>query len=416
MKKLSILMIIILALNVAIPQKSEALVPFVAYPLFLGALQVAGVTAASVAGAYMLYNQWYSGLNASNKSEVDIMNTASTVSSPLFTLGLLQSVYTLATALTPTSLNKVMMQPSGSNGIVFDQWIDVINPPEGAMYGFRTQGVTDLSVTPFFPHLKHISTSNGASTYHLLKSTSPVIITHYATHGNLKVKWLYNSDGYIDMDVRYFDYYGNMLTQRVTVIKLVDIDMFKANGYLATDVIGVKHQAIAITDDAWKAKERDVDGQKKYEVPAVPTDGWSSTSKDAVNESYGNSTAADALTKGYVADGAGTGTGTGTGSLDFNVDTTGKTIDFSPLFVDLSTKFPFSIPWDVYNAFASLSAPPQSLNYTVYMDLGQIGRIPFNFNTGPFDGIMVIIRGLETAIFAGYLLASTKKYIWTGGS
>ncbi|MFD2334704.1 hypothetical protein ACFSR7_36130 [Cohnella sp. GCM10020058] len=92
----------------------------------------------------------------------------------------------------------------------------------------------------------------------------------------------------------------------------------------------------------------------------------------------------------------GTDTGTGTGSLDWSIPTSAG-LDFTPLLVagDLTKKFPFSIPWDVWGQLKVFDVPPQAPHIHIEQPVDISGMhfpIMIDMDMSQFDPFAQIAR------------------------
>lgn len=98
-----------------------------------------------------------------------------------------------------------------------------------------------------------------------------------------------------------------------------------------------------------------------------------------------------------------------------NSDSSG--IDFSPLITSVSkmtTKFPFSIPWDLKNAITSLQATPAPPNWTINFDSRYFkggGNITIDFSQ--FETLAAVTRWGILILFNISLILLAKKLIGT---
>lgn len=95
-------------------------------------------------------------------------------------------------------------------------------------------------------------------------------------------------------------------------------------------------------------------------------------------------------------------------------NTNSKKINWSKLSAPanlLTTKFPFSLPWDFLNSFKSLSAEPEKPNWTIQFSSKFIGdvKIPLDFSI--FDPIIYMCRGFELLLFDIGLILTTRKLL-----
>ena len=77
----------------------------------------------------------------------------------------------------------------------------------------------------------------------------------------------------------------------------------------------------------------------------------------------------------------------------------------------LSTKFPFSIPWDAYNLLRLVSASPvtPSGSFPVAYSNGQ--WVYRNISLSDWDSVMAAVRSIEFATFALGLALNTRKLL-----
>lgn len=86
----------------------------------------------------------------------------------------------------------------------------------------------------------------------------------------------------------------------------------------------------------------------------------------------------------------------------------------------LTTRFPFSIPWDVAKAVKLLAAPPKTPRFEVdfmapiaYRFGGQLGNTNIVLDFSDYEIIGQISRWTSTIGFCLFLASGTKKLIWT---
>lgn len=82
----------------------------------------------------------------------------------------------------------------------------------------------------------------------------------------------------------------------------------------------------------------------------------------------------------------------------------------------ITTKFPFSLPFDIYNIFNIFSAEPQAPKFTIPFDFTSIGGDVYNINIdlSDYEWIANIIRWILYAIFIAGLVLLTNKLIGRG--
>lgn len=87
------------------------------------------------------------------------------------------------------------------------------------------------------------------------------------------------------------------------------------------------------------------------------------------------------------------------------------TIDFSPLFISLADKFPFCLPFDLFNAFKSFVATPVVPKFEITFDKGLVGAGSFTFDFAPFTKLAAILRYFILLVFVTSLINKTKNMI-----
>lgn len=100
-----------------------------------------------------------------------------------------------------------------------------------------------------------------------------------------------------------------------------------------------------------------------------------------------------------------------TGYLDLD-----DTLDRFQLPSSISTKFPFSLPFDIYNLFNVFSADPVTPKFTVPLDMTSVGGEVYNIDIdlSDFDDIANIVRWLLYGLFLIGLIILTNKLIGRG--
>lgn len=100
-----------------------------------------------------------------------------------------------------------------------------------------------------------------------------------------------------------------------------------------------------------------------------------------------------------------------TGYLDLD-----DTLDRFQLPSSISTKFPFSLPFDIYNLFNVFSADPVTPQFTVPLDMTSVGGEVYNIDIdlSDFDDIANIVRWLLYGLFLIGLVILTNKLIGRG--
>lgn len=95
--------------------------------------------------------------------------------------------------------------------------------------------------------------------------------------------------------------------------------------------------------------------------------------------------------------------------IDLNLPTEVK-LDFSPLYVNFKDRFPFSIPFDIYNVFKTFSTaertPPK---FDVEFDKGLVGRASFTIDLTQFDLVARLLRYFLLIMFLIGLMKITRS-------
>ena len=86
----------------------------------------------------------------------------------------------------------------------------------------------------------------------------------------------------------------------------------------------------------------------------------------------------------------------------------------------LITRFPFSIPWDIYKGVSLLAAPPKAPYFEVdflepiaYRVGGWRGNTTIVLDFSEYEVIGQICRWTSTIGFCLFLASATKRLIWT---
>ncbi len=105
----------------------------------------------------------------------------------------------------------------------------------------------------------------------------------------------------------------------------------------------------------------------------------------------------------------------------YDIDVTGyldldDTLDRFQLPSSISTKFPFSLPFDIYNLFNVFSAEPVTPQFTVPLDMTSVGGEVYNIDIdlSDFDDVANIVRWLLYGLFLIGLIILTNKLIGRG--
>lgn len=86
-------------------------------------------------------------------------------------------------------------------------------------------------------------------------------------------------------------------------------------------------------------------------------------------------------------------------------------LDFSPLEISLIDKFPFSLPFDLFNAFNSFIATPEVPQFEIKFDEGLVGSASFTFDFTPFSKLASILRYFILVVFITNLIKKTRDMI-----
>lgn len=109
-----------------------------------------------------------------------------------------------------------------------------------------------------------------------------------------------------------------------------------------------------------------------------------------------------------------TGTGEGSGSGSGDLTTPTISLDLSPLYLDLSTKFPFCIPFDIYNLIKSFEVSKKRPVYTVVMPELYFNSYTFDIDLAFYDDYFPfssVLRYFLLVAFLYFLITNTKKHI-----
>lgn len=86
-------------------------------------------------------------------------------------------------------------------------------------------------------------------------------------------------------------------------------------------------------------------------------------------------------------------------------------IDFSPLQISLLDKFPFSLPFDLFNTFKSFLAEKEVPNFKISFDEGLVGSATFELDFTPFSKLAAILRYFILIYFLVNLIKLTRNII-----
>jgi hypothetical protein len=91
-------------------------------------------------------------------------------------------------------------------------------------------------------------------------------------------------------------------------------------------------------------------------------------------------------------------------------------LDFSPLFYDISKKFPFCVPFDFVNLLSPLQAPSKAPSFHVEFDSNYFyGGGSFDFDFARFDKLVKVVRYFILLAFVYYLIRKIRAFIGAGG-
>lgn len=97
------------------------------------------------------------------------------------------------------------------------------------------------------------------------------------------------------------------------------------------------------------------------------------------------------------------------GALDLDVPKV-ATLDFSPLYISLKDKFPFCIPFDLYNMVSGFNAPKVAPNFTItFPKETMVGGGTFDFNFNNYSKIVLIFRYFILLTFLANLIKISRK-------
>lgn len=100
-------------------------------------------------------------------------------------------------------------------------------------------------------------------------------------------------------------------------------------------------------------------------------------------------------------------------SQDIELDTSESRLETPSL---ISTKFPFSIPFDIYNLFNIFSSSPKTPEFDIPLDMSTVGGELYNIHIDLhyFDTAANIVRWLLYGVFVAGLILITNKLIGRG--
>lgn len=98
---------------------------------------------------------------------------------------------------------------------------------------------------------------------------------------------------------------------------------------------------------------------------------------------------------------------------DFDTPGT-STLDFSPLYLSLQDKFPFSVPFDLINTVKMFESNRVTPVFNVKFDEGLIGGGEFQINFSKFDKIATLLRFFVLLYFILFLIKISKSMATNG--
>ena len=151
--------------------------------------------------------------------------------------------------------------------------------------------------------------------------------------------------------------------------------------------------------------------EKSFSIPATDTD----DDIICLPLSLGN-TYADTITKTQATVWEGvseyeetkTDTETGSGTI---VDTWTPPSDPGAFALDLTSFFPFCIPFDLYDFLTCLNADPVAPVINWELSLPGIGTYPITIDLSPFDSVAQLLRRLQLLLFIIGLAVKTRDLI-----
>jgi len=140
------------------------------------------------------------------------------------------------------------------------------------------------------------------------------------------------------------------------------------------------------------------------------------TAKDLSKTATGEASTTGELTESAVRDAVRDGVKDAT-STTFDVPASDTpTLDFSPLYYDVSKKFPFCVPFDFVRLFISFKANSQVPTFHVEFDKNIfVGGGSFEFSFERFDTLVKVVRYFILLSFVYYLIRKTRAFIGNGG-
>lgn len=105
-----------------------------------------------------------------------------------------------------------------------------------------------------------------------------------------------------------------------------------------------------------------------------------------------------------------------TGVTDYPGDKTTEDETKTSMRFLLFTKFPFCIPWDLYNAMKLIAATPEAPHWEFDLlsglGAGWVGKMIIDVDMSKYETVGTVIRWTETISFCFMLIIGTKKMIW----
>lgn len=98
-------------------------------------------------------------------------------------------------------------------------------------------------------------------------------------------------------------------------------------------------------------------------------------------------------------------------SIDFSLPNSAE-LDFKPLYINLSNKFPFCVPWDLVNSFKMFSTAKQTPKFVVdFPSSNLIGGGKFEIDFDKFSELAAVLRYFVLVFFIVGLVKKTKSLI-----
>ena len=101
-------------------------------------------------------------------------------------------------------------------------------------------------------------------------------------------------------------------------------------------------------------------------------------------------------------------------SLLQSIFTVNGSIDFSPIktaVMNITEKFPFSLPWDFKRALLSFSSSASSGKIPISFSSPATGNVSFNIDLSIFDPVLNVVKKFEAFLYAVGLIYVTNKFM-----